>query len=174
MLTAIILATEDTKAITRTLNALIGATVEGFVREVVLLAAPNNHVAAEIADEAGCELLDALSFGTAIFTAKGSWLVILEAGAFPESGWVEALSDHIQSSTSAARFKRSPLAPRKLFDRLFQPEKPLCLGLIIEKQAALALGSDALQHPEILAKSAKAKIKLAALRPASNAHQASA
>jgi hypothetical protein len=170
MITAIILASHDANALTRTLNALIGAAVEGLVRDVVVVASHDNEMAAKLADQAGCALVLPVEFAAAVRAAKGGWLMLLQSGALPEPGWEEAVSHHIQSGGGAARFRRSPLAARALFARLFQAERALALGLIIEKRQALDLGEAALNTPETLAKAAKAKPLpkplSAALRPA--------
>ena len=174
MLTAFILANDDAKALTRTLNALVGATVDGLVRNVVLVADAVNVMAAKIADDAGCALIAPLQFAAAVQSAKGDWLLLLEGGALLEQNWAEAVSNHIQMQGGAAHLTRSPLAPRTLLKRLFQREQALALGLIISKHAALGLGGDVLNSPENLAKAAKPKPISAALRPASNAHPSAA
>ena len=174
MITAFLLANHDAKALTRTMNALIGATVEGLVREVVVIAETGDEAAAKLADHAGCELIISTKFAAAVQSAKGEWLMILQAGALPELGWAEAVSNHIQSGNGAARFTRSPLAERGLLKRLFQSEQPLALGLLIPKNVAHGFGNAANSTPENLAKAAKPKRLSAALRPASNAHQGAA
>ena len=174
MITAFILANTDAKALTRTLNALIGATVEGLVREVVLLAYSNNEAATKVADHAGCELATPDGFSALVQSAKGDWILILEGGAMPEQGWIEAVENHIQSRGGATRFTRSPLAKQSLKQRLFHRDSLLALGLLIEKRAALMLGKSALLTPENLTKAAKLKPLSAQLRPASNAHPSAA
>ncbi len=166
MITAIILASHDANALTRTLNALIGAAVEGLVRDVVVVASHDNEVAARLAEQAGCALVLPGAFATAVRAAKGEWLMLLQSGALPEPGWEEAVSHHIQSGGGAARFRRSPLAARAPLARLFQAEQALALGVIIEKRRALTLGEAALKTPEALAKAARPKPLFAALRPA--------
>jgi hypothetical protein len=167
MITAFIRADYNGKALTRTLAALIGATVEGLVRDVVILANADDEAAHKIADEAGCHVLKLDGFAAAVQSAKSEWLMILEAGAVPEQGWQEAIGNQIQfEHGKALRFTRSPLAPRPFFKRLLQPELPLALGLIIEKRHALTLGETALNTPQGLAKAAKPKPMPAALRPA--------
>jgi hypothetical protein len=174
MITAFIIANDDAKALTRTLNALIGATVEGLVREVVLLADTGNVTAAKLADHAGCGLAKTTQFEPMVQSAKGDWLMILESGAFPEQGWTEALENHIQSRGGAARFTRSPLAKQSLKQRLLQRETPLALGLFIQKNVALRLGSSALSTAQTLANAAKPKPLAAQLRPASSARPGAA
>ena len=152
MLTVFILANDDAKALTRTLNALVGATVDGLVRDVVMLGEPDNTTASILADDAGCTLIAPTQFASAVQSAKGDWLLLLEGGALLEQNWAEAASNHIQMQGGAAHFTRSPLAPRTLLKRLFQRERPLALGLLISKHAALSLGGAAISSPENLAK----------------------
>lgn len=174
MITAFILANDDAKALTRTLNALVGATVDGLVREVVILAEGNNEMAAKLADHSGCTLALPVYFAASIQSAKGGWIMIMEGGALPESGWAEAVGNHIQSGSGAARFSRSPLAKQNFIKRLLRIEPSLTLGLLIEKHCGIALGQVALSSPANLAKAAKPKPLSAALRPASNAHPSAA
>ena len=166
MITVFIIASLDTKPLVRTLNALIAATVEGLVREVVIIAETGNDEVAKLANDAGCDFVSSTDFPAAVQTCKGNWLMILESGALPEQGWAEAVGNHVQSNESAARFKRSPLAQRSFLQRLFHSERPLALGLLVQKNAALGLGQAALATPEILVKAAKPKPLSAALRPA--------
>jgi hypothetical protein len=170
MLSVFILANnnslDEAKALTRTLNALISATVDGLVREVVVLAESTDEVAAKLADHAGCDLAPQTDFHARIHAAKGEWLLVLEGGALPEQGWAEAIGNHIESGKGAAHFTRSPLVQRKFIQRLFQRERPLALGLLIEKRTGLTLKDVALSSPENLAKAASPKPLSAALRPA--------
>jgi hypothetical protein len=159
-------AFDEAKALTRTLNALISATVDGLVREVVVLAESTDEVAAKLADHAGCDLVALQNFSCALKQAKGEWLLVLEGGALPEQGWAEAIGNHIESAKGTAHFTRSPLAKRKFIQRWFQNERPLALGLLIEKRAALNFKDVALSSPENLAKAASPKPLSAALRPA--------
>ena len=174
MITAFIIANDDAKALTRTLNALIGATVEGLVREVVLLAESNNATAEKLADEAGCLFGLPADFAKIVPAAKGDWLLVLEAGALPEHGWIETLENHVQANGTAARFTRSPLAKKSLRQKLFGQNTPLSLGLLVQKGAVLALGKSAYSTPQSLVKAAKPKPLPAHLRPASNVHPSAA
>lgn len=166
MFTVIILASEDAKAMTRTLNALIGATVDGIVRDVVVLADKQNEIAAKVADFSGCRLDEPDRFSKNVLEAKNDWLLILEAGAFLEEGWVERVSDFTASGRNAARFARSPLAARSIWLSLFQAEQPLALGLLVKRNYALQLERSALTTPYELAKAIKPKAMAASLRPA--------
>ena len=170
MLTVFILANHDAKALGRTLNALISASVDGLVREVLVVAEDTNDVASKLADDAGCNLVHPSQFPSVLKAAKGEWLMILQAGSLPEHGWAEAVGNHIESGGQTVRFTRSPLSPRNFIERLFKAEQPLALGLLIEKAVVLKLDQAVLSSAEILASATKPKTMPAALRPASNAH----
>lgn len=166
MFTAIILANTDAKATTRTLNALIGATVSGLVRDVVLLADIQNEIASKIADFSGCRLAAPGDFAEIVSAAKTDWLLLFEAGCLPEEGWDESVGSFVSNAGTAARFTRSPLSPRSWMSRLFHAEKPLALGLVVEKRYALQLLRQANSTPYDLAKAAKPIALSAKLRPA--------
>lgn len=170
MFTAIILANTDAKAMTRTLNALIGATVSGLVRDVILLADIQNEIAGKIADFSGCKLASPGDFAEIVLAAKTDWLLLLEAGCLPEEGWDESVENFAANARAAARFTRSPLAPRTLLSRLFHAEKPLALGLVVEKSHAVQLLRQTNPTPYHLAKAAKPVVLSAKLRPASGVH----
>ena len=174
MITAFIIADSDVQTLTRTLNALIGATVEGLLREVIVITECENDEVAKLADHVGCALIAQTEFSTALQAAKGDWVLLLEGGALPEQGWVEAVGNHIQMDGGAARFTRSPLAQRHMVQRLFQRETRLVLGLLIKKRTAVAFGKSALTTPEALAKAANPKPLAAQLRPALNVHRGAA
>jgi hypothetical protein len=165
MITAIIDAGTDEKALARTLNGLIGATVEGLVREVVLLAGADNAAALRMADQSGSACMAPQAFGSAVATARCEWLMLLEAGLLFEPGWMEHVATHVQASSQPVRFARSALAPRPLLARLFKAERPLALGLLIPKAQAAALTARA-PTMAALAASTRPQSLMASVRPA--------
>lgn len=74
-------------ALTRTLAALVPATVEGMVRDVTLLQVGGAASLAGIADEAGCRIVREADFSAAlaraVAEARSSWIFLLKAGAVP-------------------------------------------------------------------------------------------
>ncbi|NJR13794.1 MAG: hypothetical protein HC779_05930 [Phyllobacteriaceae bacterium] len=115
MITAIIDAGTDEKALVRTLKGLIAATVEGLMREVVLLAHGDNAAALRMADQSGSACVPPEAFGGAVAAARCDWLLLLEAGVLFEPGWMEHVATHVQASRQPVRFSRSALAPRPLW-----------------------------------------------------------
>jgi hypothetical protein len=155
----------DERALARTLNGLISAAVDGLVREVVLLADDSNQAARSMADHCGGTIVSTRDFAKAASAARGQWLLMLEAGAMLELGWLEHVSTHIQASIAPARFARSGLSPRPLWQRLFQPERALALGLLLAKAEAETLLSAA-NGPHAMAKKLRPRALAAAIRPA--------
>ena len=94
MLSTIVIVPADTVGkkhpygpLLRTLAALVPPTVDGTIRDVTLLRVGESADAANIADEAGCRIVQADGFGTAmsrcVAGARASWILILRAGAAP-------------------------------------------------------------------------------------------
>jgi hypothetical protein len=167
MITALVDAASDERAWTRTLNGLIGATVEGLVREVVLLANADDETARRVADHSGAEVALRDQFFAAVSRARGDWLLVVEGGVLLEAGWQEAVETHMQNRSRAACFARSPHAPRSYFQRMLRPERPLALGLLMPKAAALVelnrIGASC--GPAELTRAARPGAIAASLRP---------
>ena len=91
MISVLITAPDDPKALTRLLTALVPAAAEGLVREVAVIGAVGPSHA--IADDAGAELY--AGFAEACQKAKGPWL----AGLPPELNfapdWMELVIAHL-------------------------------------------------------------------------------
>jgi hypothetical protein len=150
MLTALILADGDERALWRTLNALVGAAVQGLVREVVVLADADDVAAAALANHGGCACAAPDTLDAVLSAARGDWVMALRAGAVPEEGWQEALELTLEAvsagigaaAPAAFHFRRSPLSPLPFFGRWFGREAPLALGLIASKPSLSSLGGD--------------------------------
>lgn len=71
----------------RTLAALVPATIEGAVRDVTLLKVGESADVANIANEAGCGIVQAAEFGVAfgrsLAGARTPWICLLQAGTIP-------------------------------------------------------------------------------------------
>lgn len=169
MLTVLIEAGEDEAALARTLNSLIAATIEGVVREVVLLGAADNAMARRLADQSGGAFRPMAELRQALAAARGEWLMLVEAGLLPEPGWLEHVATHVQAGVKAdgapVRFARSAHAPRGLAARLLKPERPLALGLIVSKAAAQRYAKEGGSFSS-LAASFRARSLAASARPA--------
>ena len=94
MLSVIIPTRNCERALVRTLAMLVGASVSGVVRDVVVADAGSSDETGEIAEIAGCTLLVssaplAARLREAVAAARGSWLLFLRPGTVLEAGWGE-------------------------------------------------------------------------------------
>jgi hypothetical protein len=93
MISVLIAAPDDPRALTRLLTALVPAAAEGLVREVAVIGAEGPCHA--IADDAGAGLYGA--FAEAFEKAKGPWIAGLPAGPSFSTDWMELFSAHLAS-----------------------------------------------------------------------------
>lgn len=100
MISVLITASDDIKALTRLLTALVPAAAEGLVREVAVIGAVGPAQA--IADDAGAGLHD--DFGQAFAKAKGPWVAGLPLGPSFAPDWMELVMAHLaRDAEQAAR-----------------------------------------------------------------------
>lgn len=103
MLSTLVLAppfTDSSTAIAatlvRTLAALVPATVDGLVRDVTLVAAHPDADIRQIADYAGCAIVEADSFEAAVRQAvdraRSPWIFVLCANAIVDRGFSEEIA----------------------------------------------------------------------------------
>lgn len=94
-------------SVLRTLAALVPPTVDGTIRDVTLLRVGESADAANIADEAGCRIVQAEEFGTAlnrcVAAARASWILILQAGAAPGQAFGEDVASALDGSGDPPR-----------------------------------------------------------------------
>jgi hypothetical protein len=105
LISVLVTASDDPKALTRLLTALVPAAAEGLVREVAVIAAAGPERA--IADDAGAELYDA--FGEAFDKTKGPWIAGLPLAANFAPDWMELVIAHLaKEPQSSARLTARP------------------------------------------------------------------
>lgn len=95
MISVLITASDDPKALTRLLTALVPAAAEGLVREVAVIGAEGPSRA--IADDAGAGLYD--DFAQALQKAKGPWVAGLPLGPGFAPHWMERVIAHLARDT---------------------------------------------------------------------------
>jgi glycosyltransferase involved in cell wall biosynthesis len=121
MLSVIIPTRNCERALVRTLAMLVGASVSGVVRDVVVADAGSSDETGEIAEIAGCTLLVssaplAARLREAVAAARGSWLLFLRPGTVLEAGWGEEVVRFIADvelcdrAETAAVFRAQPVA----------------------------------------------------------------
>lgn len=138
MLTVVIETRNDEEALARTLASLVGGSVEGIVREVMVLDRGSTDHTTLVADHAGCHLIAEGDLHVALRRAKGDWLLMLEPGARLLDGWTEAVLHHMTDLTTPARFSKSRIGRPPFLARLFKAARPLADGLLITKRQAVA------------------------------------
>ena len=105
MISVLVTVSDEPKALTRLLTALVPAAAEGLVREVAVIGAAGP--ALTIADDAGADLYDA--FAEAFERSKGPWIAGLPLGSNLAPDWMELLIAHLakESQTPARLVARS-------------------------------------------------------------------
>ncbi|MEQ1951035.1 glycosyltransferase [Mesorhizobium yinganensis] len=151
MLTVLIETRNDEEALARTLASLVGAAVEGVVRDVIVCDRGSTDQTHRVADHAGCHYVADGGIAAGIRQAKGEWLLMLEPGARLVDGWTEAVIGHIAKVSMPARFSRSRADRKPLFSRIFSAPTALAEGLVIRKGQAMALAKSA-QSAEAIAR----------------------
>jgi rSAM/selenodomain-associated transferase 2 len=122
-----------------TLSALIPATVDGLVREVVVVDAASTDATREIADAAGAEVLVTspnrgaqLAAGAA--RARHPWLLFLHADTVLDVGW-DREAAHFMERVEAGRTKPAAAAFRFALDD--EGLAPRCLEGLVGLRCAL-------------------------------------
>ena len=117
MISVVIATQNDARTLGQTLASLVPAAVDGLVREVILADAGSTDETLAIADDAGARVSPCTGPVEARLlegckTARGEWLLILEAPAPAPTGWETAAGRHIERHAGqAAAWGRSGLAP---------------------------------------------------------------
>jgi hypothetical protein len=105
MISVLIECLDEEHALAQTLAALVPGAVEGLVSDVIVIDRGSRDGSVKVADSAGCTVVKPAEAGEALSQARGRWLLVLEPGARPLAGWIEALSGHVaDGGERAARF----------------------------------------------------------------------
>lgn len=137
MLTIIMECRDNEAELAQTLSALVTGAVQGLVRDVIVLDHGSRDGSAKVADAAGCRFLTSWDMKDVVRSARGDWLLLLETGARPLTGWVDAIVDHVSVSKNPARFLASRSHRRPFFKR-FARTAPLEQGYLVSKRQASA------------------------------------
>jgi glycosyltransferase involved in cell wall biosynthesis len=138
MLSALIETRNDEEGLARTLASLVGAAVEGVLRDVVVCDRGSTDHTLLVAEHAGCVCLANARILAGIGRAKGDWLLMLRPGARLDGDWTEAVLHHVGQAVTPARFSR---AGTGLLSRILPGRRTLADGLLITKRQALSLAS---------------------------------
>jgi glycosyltransferase involved in cell wall biosynthesis len=143
MLTVLIETRNDEEGLARTLASLVGAAVEGVVRDVIVCDNGSTDQTHYVADHAGCSYIASGGVTAGIARAKGEWLLLLEPGARLSEGWADSVIAHTAKLSMPARFSRAPGSRTPFLSRAFSRPTALAEGLVITKRQATALSRTA-------------------------------
>jgi hypothetical protein len=143
MLSVVIETRNDEDALARTLASLVGAAVEGVVRDVIVCDHGSTDQTHKVAEHAGCHYVADGGAAAGIRQAKGEWLLLLEPGARLVDGWTDAVAEHVARLTMPARFTRARDDRASIFARVFSAPSALAEGLVIRKGQAVSLSRTA-------------------------------
>ena len=143
MLSVLIETRNDEEGLARTLASLIGAVVEGAVRDVIVCDVGSTDQTRYVAEHAGCHFMAEGGIAAGITAAKGDWLLIVEPGARLLEGWTEPVVAHLNGSTMPARLSRSRGDRLPFLARMLSANRALAQGLVITKRRAAALAKNA-------------------------------
>ncbi len=192
MISVVIPALDAEATLPDTLSALIAASVDGLVREVIVVDGGSKDATREIADWAGADVIAAgtgrgaqLAAGAA--RARQPWLLFLNAGATLDHGWEREAAHFMEkidkdpSRQAAAAFRFAlddeGFAPRLLegLARLRCPVLRLPLGdqgLLIPRRLYDAIGGHrelaGMEDIDIARRLGRHRIKLLRTRAVSN------
>ena len=146
MISVVIPTLNDEAVLGRSLQPLVWAAVSGLVREVIVADAGSTDATLEIADDAGCRILNGegareARVRAASAGAAGDWVMILEPWAQLLTGWEGPVRAHIERRSGHAAF--APLLDpgagalaRRLIGLLGRPRVPPVLLATREACAA--------------------------------------
>ena len=133
MLSAIVLACDasqphpaDPEAVAASLAALVPAVISGIVREASIAVTAGDATMREIADHAGCQLVEAAPedvLSAALAGARGPRVLVLRAGCLPEQGFPEEIADFLRSNPDRGDVLRQ--TPLRGLARLFPSLAPV-------------------------------------------------
>lgn len=152
MLSVIIECDNNEPELAHTLSSLVMGAVEGLISDVTVLDLCGAEGTSIVADAAGCRYFQEWNLADIVSSARGDWILILEPGARPLPGWVEAIHEHIATDTKPARFSESRRHRRAWWERLFSRNRSLEAGLLLPKPVALERAGACGPSPFALAK----------------------
>jgi glycosyltransferase involved in cell wall biosynthesis len=139
MLTVVMECRDQEPELAQTLAVLVAGAVEGLVSDVIVLDHGSTDGSSRVADAAGCRFYVQWDMNDVLRAARGEWLLLVEPGARPLSGWIEAIGDYVSVNKSPARFSPSRSHRRPFYQRIVRGRPPLEDGLLLPKSQAIAV-----------------------------------
>ena len=150
MLTVMMECRDQEPELAHTLSALVAGAVEGLVSDVVVLDHGSSDGSSRVADAAGCRFYTQWDIRDVLGAARGDWLLLVEPGARPLSGWIDAIGEYVSVHTSAARLSPSRGHRRPFLQRIGRAKPPLEDGLLLPKRQAIALAKQGMRLDQLV------------------------
>jgi hypothetical protein len=148
MLTVIIECRDQESELAQTLAVLVAGAVEGLVCDVVVLDHGSADGTSRVADAAGCRFYSEWDILNVMQSARGEWLLLVEAGARPQPGWIDEIAEYVSLNKVPARFTASRGYRRPFLQRVGRSVPPLELGFLVSKPQALAVAKTGMRLSE--------------------------
>ena len=126
MLSVIIDARTEAQALPALLAQLTAGAVDGLVRQVMIVADPEDLWIADLCEESGADAHASLPEAAA--AARADWLLVLPSGLRLRDGWIGSLSAHLLRQAGPAMVLG--LAPGRWL-------RPGPFGLLVERGGRL-------------------------------------
>jgi len=128
------------EVLARTLASLVTAKVEGLLGDV-RIAGPARNGLSDVANHAGCALIEAENETDCLFlalhAARGPDVFLLRCGRAPEAGFIEEAADFLAKNTNdRSRAAHLRAAPESFLERVFPALAPVA-GLIANRDLML-------------------------------------
>lgn len=149
MLTVIMECKNQETALAQTLSVLVTGAVQGLISDVILLDGGSTDGTAKVADSAGCRFHQAWELSDIIRSARGEWILLLQTGARPQSGWVDEIVEFASVAQVPARFSPSSVWRKPFLERLRTKSDPLERGFLISKRQSTAIARPTMQVSQI-------------------------
>jgi glycosyltransferase involved in cell wall biosynthesis len=144
MISVVIPTLNSAAALSATLACLVGAAVDGLVKEVLVVDGGSTDATLELADDAGARILreggsDGERLALACKAARGDWLLVLAPGTRLAVGWERAVADHLAAGHDGIAVFGSGLGLGGWVKALVGMPSP-SQGLLIRRDAYERLG----------------------------------
>jgi hypothetical protein len=145
MLTVIMECRDQEPELAHTLATLVSGAVEGLISDVIVLDHASSDGSSRVAEAAGCRFHTEWDIKDIIASARGEWILMMEPGSRPQSGWIADISEYMALSKLPARFAPSRHYRPSFLSRFVQRRPPLEYGLLLGKPEALSIAKSGMR-----------------------------
>jgi len=117
MVSVVIPTNESEHLLVRTLACLVSGATAGLIREVILADSGSTDDTARVGDVAGCKFMRLPGplgprLSAAAHAARGQWLLFLRPGCVLQPGWVDEVTQFLESAPDGIAASFAPAPPR--------------------------------------------------------------